>query len=213
MSSREAVRASSLRIPVIPMICFLIIAIACPLFAAPLQETSGKKPESKAVPRVSLSQITGNPGSSLMVPFYYTADPKIPLRSLKVDIEFVSNHLEFQKAAPGVFPKDVIADITANVTKGTPNAKGIVRSTLHLSVALKGKNLRKGLPDGLLAFLLFQVTMDAKPFSIKLEPKVIAAEDLHTPPRKVANIAAVPGKVVVSIPNVMPEATCFFFSH
>ena len=40
-----------------------------------------------------------------------------------------------------------------------------------------------------------------------------SAEDLHTPPKNVAKIETVPGTVVVEIPDLMPEATCFFFSH
>src|SRR5450759_5415068 len=91
--------------------------------------------------------------------------------------------------------------------------KGITRSKVRISVSLKNKNSQKGLPRGLLAFLLFQVAMDAKPFAIKLTPTVVSAEDLHTPSRKVTTIITSPGMVAVEIPNVVPKATCFFFSH
>lgn len=175
---------------------------------------AAKEEESGPVPRVSLSEITGSPGASLMVPLYYAPDPQQPARSLTVDIEYVSNHLKFQKASRGVLPEDMGADISANVTDGAPDPKsGTVRSKLRVSVSLTDKNPPKGLPDGLLAFLLFQVTMDAKPFTIKLNPTVVSAEDLHTPPRKIAKIGTVPGTVIVEIPDMLPEATCFFFSH
>jgi hypothetical protein len=186
---------------------------------APLQKNAADKAEAskesatEAVPRVSLDEIMGSPGASLMIPFYYTPDPKEPLRALSADVEFVSNHLKFQKSSRGVIPDDVSAEITTNVTDGKPDDKGVVKSKLHVTVSLTDKNPKKGLPEGLLAFLLFQVTMDAKPFTIKLTPTLVSGEDINNPPRKIAKITGVPGTVVVEIPDILPEATCFFFSH
>ena len=182
--------------------------------AAVIQEakTETKAVESTAVPRVSLGEITGSPGASLMVPLYYTPDPKMPLKSLSVDIEFVSNSLKFQKVARGVIPDDIQADITSTVTEGEKDAKGIARSKLHVNVALADKNTKNGLPEGLLAFLLYQVSMEAKPFSIKLTPEVVASEQLQAS-KQVAKVTAVPGTVVVEIEDLLPEATCFFFNH
>jgi len=208
--------------------CLATVFFQTVLLASPQQGTSDSKSDEKPaakgeasqeeapgpVPRISLSEITGSPGASLMVPLYYTPDPKQPLRSLTVEIDFVSNHLKFQKASRGVIPDDMGADITANVTDGAPDAKsGIVRSKLRVAVSLTDKNSPKGLPDGLLAYLLFNVTTDAKPFTIKLNPTVVSAEDLHAPPRKMAKFSATPGIVVVEVPDLLPEATCFFFSH
>lgn len=220
------------------LLIFLSIAVIQPsLVAAPLQQkapngekqkgtegpaakksdeksaASGKEGEPVGAPRISLGEIVGSPGASLTIPLYYTPSVNQPLRSFTVDIEFVSNHLEFKKAASGVLPNGVDADIGATLTGGEPDGKGITRSKVRISVALKNKNSQKGLPQGLLAFLLFQVAMDAKPFAIKLSPTVVSAEDLHTPSRKVTAINTSPGMVAVEIPNVVPKATCFFFSH
>jgi hypothetical protein len=189
------------------------------LSAEPLQKKAedkadaSKESSTEAVPRVSLDEIMGSPGASLMIPFYYTPDPKEPLRSIAADVEFVSNHLKFQKFSRGVIPDDVSAEITTNLTEGKPDDKGVIKSKLHVTVSLTDKNPKKGLPEGLLAFLLFQVTMDAKPFTIKLTPSIVSGEDLNNPPRKIAKITGVPGTVVVEIPDLLPEATCFFFSH
>ena len=202
--------------------CVTLVLFQAALWSAAPQGDSGKPaekaPEPKAdsgpVPRVSLSEITGGPGASLMVPIYYTPDPKQPLRSLAVDIDYVGTHLKFQKASRGVMPDDLGVDINANVNDNPPDPKtGISRSKLHISIALTDKNPQKGLPEGLLTFLMFQITMDAKPFTIKLNPTVTAAEDLRTPPRKIAKVNTVPGIVTVEIPDLLPEATCFFFSH
>jgi hypothetical protein len=223
-------------VPAILLIC-LLSAVVHSALAAPLQqkpsaaqkpksseetaakksdeknESSGKEAGSDGGPRISLGEITGSPGASLMIPLYYTSSASDPLRSLAVDIEYVGNHLKFQKAAGGVTFEEGKANLSANVTDGVPDAKGTVRSKLRVAVSLTEKNPQTGIPEGLLAFLLFQVTMDAKPFTIKLTPTLASAEDLHTPPRKVSKITTVPGTVVVEIPDVMPMATCFFFSH
>jgi hypothetical protein len=203
------------------LVCLSAMLVQPFLSAAPWQEDAAdaKTPkeapakEPTTVPRISLGEITGSPGANLMVPLYYTPDPKAPLRSLSVDVDFVSSHLKFQKSARGVIPDDVAADINATIKDGEPDSKGISRSVLHVTVALTDKNSKKGLPEGLLAFLLFQVSMDAKPFTIKLTPLVVAAEDVQNPNKKMAKIAATPGTVAVEIPDLLPEATCFFFSH
>jgi hypothetical protein len=68
---------------------------------------------------------------------------------------------------------------------------------------------KKSLPEGLLAFLNFTIPENAKPFSISLNPISISAEDVS---KKNVEVAAEPGKVIVSIPDA-PLAGRFFFSH
>ncbi|MBI2817646.1 MAG: hypothetical protein HYX72_11975 [Acidobacteria bacterium] len=218
-------RNPSRSLSAILLICITLVLFQAALLSAEPQGTAGKSEAKSAgkeaknadaepVPRISLSEITGGPGASLMVPLYYTPDPKQPLRSIAAEIDYVGNNLKFRKASRGVMPEEVGVDIKANVTENPPDPKtGISRSKLHVSIALTDKNPQQGLPEGMLAVLMFQLTMDAKPFTIKLTPTVVAAEDLRTPPRTVANVNTVPGTVTVEIPDLLPEATCFFFSH
>lgn len=190
-------------------LAFIFLLFAARGFSAAneQEETSG------SVPRVGLSELSGTPGASLMMPFYFTPDPKTPLQSIAVDIEFVSNNLKFQKSALGIAAEQANADVQTSVTDGQPDDKGVVRSKLHLTASVSGPAAKQGLPDGLLAYLLFQISLDAKPFSIRLTPSVISAEDTSTPPKKVADVATEPGLVKVEVLDAMPEATCFFFSH
>jgi hypothetical protein len=169
--------------------------------------------QSEAVPRVAMAELGGTPGSNLMMPLYYTPDPKNPVKSIAVDIEFVSNNLKFQKALRGVGGDSVNADITTALTEGKPDDKNITRSTLHVTAALPGSTPKEGLPDGMLAYLLFQISLDAKPFAIKLTPSVVDSQDMSTPPKKIAKFGIEPGLVKVEVLDVMPENTCFFFSH
>ena len=200
-----------------------ILATTAPPLAGLLPEANAKsalqssaeetQDSSEAAPRVSVGEITGTPGSSLMLPLYYTADPDVPLRSLIVEIEYVSNSLKFNKASRGVVTEQVGADVAATLIEGTPNEDGVTRSKLQIATSLVEENPEKGIPGGLLAFLLFRVSSDAKPFAIRLNTSVVAASDIQDPPQKVTQIATAPGLVVVELADVLPEATCFFFTH
>ncbi len=152
-----------------------------------------------------------------MVPLSLTPDPENPLRSLTVDIEFVSKSLIFQKISPGMAAELVNADIQANLTEGEPDDKGLKRAKLRVAASLPESDPKEGLPEGLLAYLLFQVAQDAKPVMIKLTPTVILAEDLSTPPKKVTSLAAEPGLVVVEALDTLYERlvpiACFFYMH
>ncbi|MBI3934109.1 MAG: hypothetical protein HY316_05410 [Acidobacteria bacterium] len=180
------------------------------LSAAALQ---GESPAAGPVPQVSVGRLDASPGASIMVPLYFVPDPKTPLRSLAVDIEFVSNNLKFQSSAMGFAAEQGNVDITSSVTEGKPDDKNVTRSKLHVTAAIKDPNPKEGLPDGLLAYLLFNLSLEAKPFAISLTPTIISAQDIGNPPKKVAQVATEPGAVNVLSLDAMPEMACFFFTH
>jgi len=161
-------------------------------------------------PRVKLGEVPATTGSSVMVPLYFTPDPKTPIRSFTLEIEHVSNNLEFQSTGDGVVEG---LEISSSVAKGKPDDKGVMRSKLRLTLALADKKSTKGIPEGLVAFLMFQLSKDAKPFVIKLTPTVFSAEDTQIPARKVAKLGVEAGSVAVESSDVEPGMTCFFFSH
>lgn len=166
-----------------------------------------------SVPRVAIGEINGNPGSNLMVPLYFTPDPNRPLRSITIEIDYVSNSLKFQRAAPGLAVEQVGADLSSTLTDGTPDERNVTRSKLRIAVNVPESQPAKGIPDGLLSFLMFRVSPDARPFAIRLNTSVVAAETAQTPPQRVANVGTLPGLVVVEQGDLLPEATCFFFTH
>ena len=183
----------------------------------PIQATA-QQPVPPAAPRVSLAEIKTTPGASLMMPLSLTPDPKNPLRSLTVEIGFVSKSLVFQKTSRGLAAELANADIQANLIEGPPDDKGLKRATLRITASLPEPAPKEGLPDGLLAYLLFQVSEDAQPLTIKLTPAVVSANDLSTPPKKVSNVGADAGVVVIEsldavYQRLAPELACFFFSH
>jgi hypothetical protein len=174
---------------------------------------SGQNSEAVSLPRVAVGEINGNPGSSLMVPLYFTPDPNRPLRSITVEIDYVSNSLKFQSAASGTAVEQVGARLNATLTDGAPNEQNVIRSKLRVEISVPETQAAKGIPEGLLSFLMFRVNTDARPFAIRLNTSVVSAETAQTPPQTVADVSTIPGLVVVDQGDMLPEATCFFFTH
>jgi hypothetical protein len=186
----------------------MLLMVYSPARSAPVQEETQSPPP----PYITIGQVEGSPGATLIVPVYYKPDPDKPVRSFTVDIEFVSNNLEFQNASNGIVDQEGL-ELSSAVTKANPDAAGVSRSKLRLTVALKGKNSNEGLAEGLLSYLMFQLSLQAKPFVIKLIPTIISAEDTQEPAKKVSNLSAQPGSISVLSLDVTPEMSCFFFSH
>ena len=195
------------------------LAVAWALHSMPPQlQAAALQSVSEQTPRVSLAEIVGTPGASLMMPLSLTPDPKNPLRSLTVDIEYVSNSLIFQKASRGLAAELANADIQSNLTESKPDDKGLKRAKLQVTASLSEPNTKEGLPQGLLAYLLFQVSLDAKPFLVTMTPTVVSADDLSTPPEEVTNVGAKPGSVSIDdlgdrYDRLAPAVACFFFTH
>jgi hypothetical protein len=174
------------------------------------QKPAVKEEPPPPPPRVAVGEITGTPGSSLMLPLYYTPDPEMPVKDISVDVEFVSNTLKFEKLSPGVAAEETGATVKGSVVEGKPDEKGISRSKLTITASLPADKAAAGLPDGLLAYLLFQVALEAKPFAIRMVTKVNSASD---PQAKPVKVNAQNGLVTLELMDMMPEATCFFFTH
>ena len=195
------------------------LAVAWALHSMPPQlQAAALQSVSEQTPRVSLAEIDGTPGASLMMPLSLTPDPKNPLRSLTVDIEYVSNSLIFQKASRGLAAELANADIQSNLTESKPDDKGLKRAKLRVTASLPEPNPKEGLPQGLLAYLLFQVSPDAKPFLVTMTPTIVSAYDLSTPPKEVTNVVTKPGSVSIDdlgdrYDRLAPAVACFFFTH
>lgn len=195
------------------------LAVAWALHSMPPQlQAAALQSVSEQTPRVSLAEIVGTPGASLMMPLSLTPDPKNPLRSLTVDIEYVSNSLIFQKASRGLAAELANADIQSNLTESKPDDKGLKRAKLRVTASLPESNPKEGLPQGLLAYLLFQVSPDAKPFLVTMTPTIVSAYDLSTPPKEVTNVVTKPGSVSIDdlgnrYDRLAPAVACFFFTH
>ena len=200
----------AVRVVLFAELCFAQMAAAAQQASPP----GGQNREVAAgLPRVAVGEINGNPGSNLMVPLYFTPDPNRPLRSITIELDYVSNSLKFQSAASGTAVEQAGATLTATLADGAPNPQNVTRSKLRIAVSIPESQAGKSIPDGLLSFLLFRVTTEARAFAIRLNTTVVSAQTAQTPPQTVANVSTLPGLVVVEQGDLLPEATCFFFTH
>ena len=197
---------------------FAGVTLAAVCLAMPLSRAVA---QSQGAPRVTLGSVTGLPGASLMMPLSFTPDPANPVRSFSVDIDYVSNSLTFEKAMRAITAELADTQIQRSVKENLTDKKGLKRTTLRLAVSMPGANASAGLPEGLLAYLVFQINPAAKPFSIKMTPTAISATPVAASAKKVA-ITAEPGTATIEDPDAVnrsldpelaPDVTCFFFTH
>ena len=180
---------------------------------AAAQQASENREAAARLPRVAVGEINGNPGSNLMVPLYFTPDPNRPLRSITVELDYVSNSLKFQNAATGTAVEQAGASMKATLTDGMPDQNNVTRSKLRIDVQIPEGQAGKSIPDGLISFLMFRVSNEAKAFAIRLNTTVVSAQTSQTPSQTVADVGTLPGLVVVEQGDMLPEQTCFFFTH
>ena len=188
----------------------VFLAVALARLGTAVAGAQDAKP-SPAPPYLTVGAVEASPGASVIVPVYYTPEPKTPVRSFTAEIEFVSNNLTFQDVAQGVIDADDLK-ITSSVATAQPDSNGVKHSKIRLAATLADK-AKQGLHEGLVAYLMFNLSVEAKPFVIKLTPTIISAEDTQKPPRKIAKFGAQPGSVAVLSLDATPEMSCFFFTH
>lgn len=198
-----------------------VLALVYALFATPSRAQVSLLPLPQN-PEVELGEAQGHPGGSVMVPLSLTPGKAGPLGTLTLEIEYVSNSVMFDKVSLALAMELADAQLQANVSEGKPNDKGLPMAKLKAVASLKVPAPKEGLPEGVLGYLVFQIKDTAKPFTIKLTPLEIAAEDISKPPKKVAGVVARPGAITIEIPHetgediapeLNPEVGCFFFTH
>jgi hypothetical protein len=176
------------------------LASSCPLGAF-AQNANG--PSSFLI-----GTVPADPGTSIAVPLYFTPGTGQPLRSVHLEIEFVSNSVKFDKADKGTASSVQNFDLKVE-SKELPPDKNLQHTKLAIDVAVTEAGAKKSIPEGLLSFLNFKVPANAKSFAIELKPTLVSALDEAQKPVKAT---VEPGKIIVSLPDE-PMAGCFFFTH
>lgn len=172
-----------------------------------------KKRANPALPRLVIESGTGSPGVNVVVPLYQTPPQGVELRSLSVEIEWVSKNIQFVRLERGISAESIGADVTGKITGTSKDAKSIEHSTLRLDASVVEENPTRGIPEGLLAYLTFRISPEAQPFAIELRPKLISAEAIGSSGQKFTQAEAESGKISVELPGLPPYVTCFFFTH
>ena len=183
------------------MVCVVLIAILISAAYAPAQNSKG------AAGNVILGTVAGERGTSVAIPVYYESKDDAAVRSVHLDVDFISNSIKFSKAEKGIAAEVQDYELKAE-TEPLPNDdQGRSRTRIKIDVAVTEAG--KALPQGLWSYLDFEIPPEAKPFAISLNPSSVSAKDVSEKP---AQVVAEAGKVIVSVP-AEPLAGCFFFAH
>ena len=181
--------------------------------ASPEEEGAGGEQSPRTIPRIVLGAQTATPGVNVVIALYYTPAQGVELRSLVVEVEWVSKHLQFVRSQRGIAAEMIGANVDTKVTGTRTDSESLERTTLRIDASVVEENPKRGLPEGLLAYLTFRVSSDAQPFAIELRPTLVSALDISSPARKIAEAEMENGKVSVELPGLPPYVTCFFFTH
>jgi len=180
----------------------LMLGIGAPASA---QQAKSNEPAASIV----IGTVASEVGTTAAIPLYFQPAKNSSVRSLHLELDFVSNSIKFAKAEKGVAAEGQNYDVTVEAKELPPDDKKLLHTRLTVDIAVPDSDSKQSLPDGLLAFLNFAIPENAKPFSISLTPITVTAQNAS---KKPVEVAAEAGKVIVSIPDA-PLAGCFFFSH
>ena len=176
------------------------------------QERKGVQPSASdeaGAASLVLGTVASPPGTTATIPLYYKPLKSSPLRALHLEVEFVSNSVQFATAEKGLASKVQDFDLAVETKELAPDDKQVQRTRLSIDVSVLDSDPKKALPEGLWAFLNFRVSANAKPFAITLHPTSLSARDATQKPIQVVGEA---GKIIVPIADD-PMSACFFFNH
>ena len=167
--------------------------------------------DPKTTTRVTLGGTSGTPGTSVVVPIYFTPAENLQVGRLKLEVSYVSNNLKFFKLDTGIAAELGNVDVHADVKEGKTD-RGLDTQTLTITASfLSPDPPKKGIPSGLLAYVTLKISETGRPASITMRPTVEAGELGTNKP--VQNLRAFEAKVDVLAPGTQPLISCFFFTH
>lgn len=167
--------------------------------------------DPKTIPRVTLVDTSGTPGTSVVVPLYFTPAENLAVGWLKLEVGYVSASLKFSRLDRGIAAEMGSVDVDAEVKEGK-NERGLETQTLTITASFLSPDPPKlGIPFGLLAYLTLKISETARAASITLRSSVEARELGTNKP--VQNLRAVETKVDVLALGTQPLISCFFFTH
>jgi hypothetical protein len=193
----------------------MLIASACSIALA--QEGAGApaKPKEtfdpKITTRVTLGSSSGTPGTLIVIPIYFTPAEGVNVGQLKLEVNFVSANLKFDKLERGIAAEMGNVDVKSSL-KTAKNDKDLEVSTVTVEAGFPSSETpKKGIPSGLLGYLTMRIADTGRPANITLRASAEGTELGSNKP--VQNLRAIDAQVEVLAPGTMPLITCFFFTH
>ncbi|MBI4465414.1 MAG: hypothetical protein HY647_11975, partial [Acidobacteria bacterium] len=91
--------------------------------------------DAKRTTRVTLGSTAGTPGTSVVVPVYFTPAEGLQVGSLKLMVDFVSANLKFSRLDPGITAEMGNVKMNSEAKEGK-NEKGVESTTLSITASV-----------------------------------------------------------------------------
>lgn len=180
------------------------------LLVASAARAQGQQAADENSTRVTLGGTSGTPGNGVVVPVYFTPQRGVAVGRLHLEVTYVSLNLKYSKLDKGIAAELGGVDVAIEVKEGK-NAKDLETQTLIIDASfLEQPPPATGIPSGLLAYITLNISMEGRPASISLTPKVEGSLVSGEP---VPDLRAVASQVDVLAPGTQPLISCFFFTH
>lgn len=179
--------------------------------ASGAQESRGTQEFDPNTTRLTLGSASGSPGTSVVVPIYFTPAAGVEMNRLKVVVNFVSANLKFSKIERGYTTEAAEVDLSTEIRAGK-SEEGVETSTLTIIALLSSaERPEKGIPAGLLAYLAMKIDEAGQPGTITLRGSFEAVELRSN--RPIQDLRPFSATVKVLAPGLEPLISCFLFSH
>jgi hypothetical protein len=198
--------------PFVLLAC-LLVASAMPGWAA---QTNAEPDQPKSKPaEISLGDVSGRPGESVLVPVYAAPGDGPKLRSVELNIVYPSATFKFDKVTKS--SEDKWKDVDISVEDFTTTGEGRTESsTLVVLASLRpstssAPSSAGGIPQGVFGKLAFRIDPDADGdiLNLRLTAQATAVGENSPLPDDAVNAE---GSIVyVLAPGNFPG--CFFFTH
>lgn len=197
---------------VFPVLSFLMLAgiWACPMESRAVAQAPAAQPvvDPKTTTRLTLGSTSGEPGTSVVVPIYFTPAEQNPVGQTTLTINFVSKNMKFAKVDLGVAAEQGNVNLKTE-TKDGKNEQGLETTTLTIRAAAP-EGSGKTIPSGLLGYVSFDISKTAVPANISLRAEASAKLPSGEPARDVRAFSA---QVEVLAEGEGGMVACFFFTH
>ena len=171
---------------------------------APKRGGKPPEPDNSGQPKVNIGVSTAKPGDIIDIPLTLSAPDTVKVGSIVETIGFPKNTLSLNKAELGLAGEQSKAEIKTDVKDdGASPDQSDLQVTISSADALK---------PGILAYLKFKVSTDAKKGTV-----VLKTVDSKLVPAGGGTLDAAKGKdgevTIFNLDEEIPIVGCFFFSH
>ena len=110
-----------------------IAAMALLLFPA---LAAAQASEARASANLILGTVASDRGTTATIPLYYQPAEETPIRSLHLEVDFVSNSVKFAKAEKGIASEVQDYELTVEAEELPPSDQDLSRTRLKIDIAV-----------------------------------------------------------------------------